>query len=148
MTPEELAVARARADAAPDDVDLQMQAAYGCDRWGTEEDAVVYYDRAYRLRERISADALPNFLVGYGSTLRNVKRLDESRALLESAVAEFPGNRTLRSFLALSLLDLRRPDEAVAALIDVILSFADAAPEIARYARALAYYRDELRARG
>ena len=147
MTPEELAEVRARADAAPDDVDLQLRAAYGCDRYGTEEDAIVYYDRAATMRGGIPADGLWNFLLGHGSTLRNVGRLEESRAVFAAAMAEMPENRAFPTFLALTLLDLGRPAEAVAALFDVILSFAGVAPEIARYARAMAFYRDELRQR-
>lgn len=147
MTPEDLAELRARAEAAPDDIDALLAAAYGCDRWGTEEDAVVYYDRAWARRDRIEAGALPGFLLGYGSTLRNVRRFHDSLEVLEHATAAYPQDRALQAFLALTQLDSGSPDHAVATLIDALLSLAPGAPDLAAYERALAFYRDELRSR-
>jgi thioredoxin-like negative regulator of GroEL len=148
MTPEELTELRSRADAAPHDFELQVAAASGCDTWGREEDAIVYYDRAYPMLGELPAAAKRwELFLGYGSTLRNVKRLDESRAILEAAIAEWPDNSAFPAFLALTLLDMGEADRAVALLVDTLLVTGKDAPEIIRCSRSLGYYRDELRAR-
>ena len=87
------------------------------------------------------------FFLGYGSTLRNVKRLDESRAVFEAAIAEWPDNSAFPAFLALTLLDMGQADRAVALLVDTLLVTGKDAPEIIRCSRSLGYYRDELRRR-
>jgi tetratricopeptide (TPR) repeat protein len=147
VKPEELLALRERANAAPDNLDVQIEAAYACDRWGSESDAVVHYDLAWGLQHQIPQDKRAGFLVGYGSTLRNVGRLPESIAVLSAAVVEFPGDRSLQAFLALSQLDSGEPKAAVATLLDALLSLAGTTPDIAAYARALSHYRDELRSR-
>jgi tetratricopeptide (TPR) repeat protein len=134
---------RARADRNPGDVAAQIAAAYACDREGLEGDAVGYYDAAHALgvteqRER--------FLVGYGSTLRNVGRLDDSLAILDAAIAELPRYCALRLFRALTLHSLGRSAEAVASVIEIAIEIAmDAAPEsLDGYDRALREYVAEL----
>lgn len=144
MTPEELVELRERALAARDDINLQLKAAYACDRFGSEEDAVVHYDLAWIMKSEIPSGARAGFFVGYGSTLRNVGRLAQSQEILTAAVGEFPNDRALKAFLALTHLDSGRPALAVATLLDAIVSLADRAPDIASYARALSHYRDEL----
>jgi tetratricopeptide (TPR) repeat protein len=130
------------ADAQTDDVEAQMAAAGACDNGGEERRAVVYYDRAARLG--VPPGRRREFLVGYGSTLKNVGRVDESLAVLRALGREYPDDRAIASFVALSLHAAGRPDEAIAALLDVALSFSDVAPELTRYRRALTYYRDAL----
>jgi tetratricopeptide (TPR) repeat protein len=147
MTPQELNDLRARALAAQDDLDLQLKTAYACDRFGTEEDAVVHYDLVWGMRSNIPFRDRAGFFVGYGSTLRNVGRFAESLEILGSAVNEFPNDRSLQAFLALSQLDSGKPAAAVAPLLDALISMADRAPDIAAYCRALGHYRDELRKR-
>ena len=147
MSPEKLAELRSRADAAPHDFELQVAAASACDTWGREEDAIVYYDRAYPMVGQLPAAKRWEFFLGYGSTLRNVKRLDESRAVFEAAIAEWPDNSAFPAFLALTLLDMGQADRAVALLVDTLLVTGKDAPEIIRCSRSLGYYRDELRRR-
>lgn len=132
--------ARARAEAEPDNVQARIEAAYACDRFGTEAEAVTHYDAAWALG--VPAGERRGFLVGYGSTLRNVGRASEAVAVLEAAVAEFPDFPPLKAFLALALLSKGRPNEALAAGLDALIT---AGPDATGgYERALAYYRDEL----
>jgi Flp pilus assembly protein TadD len=143
----EVEEARRAADRAPDDLDAQLAAAYACDRIGLEDTAVTYYDAAWSLAARIPKEARRDFLVGYGSTLRNVGRLEDSLAVLRVAAAEHPGDAAVRAFLALSLLDSGAAAQAVGTLLDVALEFADVSPDLGRFRRALAEYRDQLLAR-
>lgn len=72
------------------DVRAQVAAAYACDRLGLENEAIPYYEAALKLG--IPADERPKFLLGFGSTLRNVSRVDEAVARLTEALREYPDN--------------------------------------------------------
>ena len=128
------------------DVSVHIAAAYANDRAGDEAAAIGHYDAAWRLG--LPSGERKRFQLGYGSTLRNVGRIAESVAILQSASAEFPGDRALVAFLALALHAAGRPAEAMALLLDVALSLADHAPDLAVYSRALGEYRDHLRTPG
>ncbi len=114
-----------------------IAAAYACDRAGDERAAVRHYDEAFQLG--VPAGERRNFLVGYGSTLRNVGRSDEAVAILAQAVADDPEYAPFHAFLALALLDAGHPRAAVAAMLGCALDVArDGAFD--RYDRALGEY--------
>lgn len=135
----------ATASARPNDVAAQIAAAYACDRAGDEVRAVTFYDAAWRLG--VPASERGEFAVGYGSTLRNVGRSDDARAVLRARLDEAPDDAAARCFLALALHSAGRRDAALAEMLEVALAV-DAAPsgELARYRRALEHYCKELRA--
>jgi len=136
--------------AAPD-VDALIAAAYARDREGDEAGAVAFYDAAWQAGVATTGSPaghdLAGFMLGYGSTLKNVGRVDESRAILAEARRRFPEDRALRLFAALSDDAAGRHGEALAEAIEVALSLAAHAPDVARYARALGEYAALLRAR-
>jgi tetratricopeptide (TPR) repeat protein len=122
-----------------------IEAAYACDRVGDEAEAAVHYEAAWRLGLPADVDRA-GFLLGFGSTLKNVGRLDESEAILRQAIASAPDNLALELFLALTLEQRGKTAEALARAIEVCLVMTTRpAPEVARYARALAEYVEELR---
>lgn len=92
------AALRARADAAVAEARrtpsaaTHRAAAYALDRLGDEHAAIRHYDAAWALGPASFATPLDErrFLVGYGSTLRNVGRADDAVALLADAVACHP----------------------------------------------------------
>lgn len=141
-TDEYVAEARAFAKTHPDVVAAQLEAAYACDRYGEESDAIHYYDAAWRLGVP-SADR-KKFLVGYGSTLRNVGRIAESIERLQAAAEEMPAFPAFPAFLALSLHSAGRHDEAIVAALDAVLRMNEHANTLEGYQRALRYYRDEI----
>ena len=104
------------------------------DTAGEEEAARGLYERALDLG--LSGDELRRCLCQYGSTLRWLKRYDESLAVLDRARREFPGSDSVRVFRALTLNDAGRADEAVADLMTVITTHADAT-DLGRYAGGL-----------
>jgi tetratricopeptide (TPR) repeat protein len=132
---------RQRADAGQSDVAMQIEAAYACDRAGFEAEAAVYYDRAWHLG--VPHDERHDFVIGYGSTLRNVGRLDESLEVLQLAAREYEGDLAPLAFMALTLNSAGRSDEAVALLLDCLV--AGGGPGVERFARALSSYADLLR---
>jgi hypothetical protein len=122
----------------------EMARAYAHDREGREHEAVVHYDAAWKLGGPSVDEGRAGFLLGYGSTLRNVGRVDESLAILDAALGEFPDDEALRCFRALTLHSLGRHVEAMAQMLDVAVALKDGSPHVARFARALLSYRDEL----
>ena len=115
--------------------------AYRHDREGHEREAIRFYDEAYRVG--VPADQRRKFLVGYGSTLRNVHRVDDAVAILAQAIADDPGYPAYAPFLALALLDAGHPKAAVATLLGCVL---DVAPPGALdgYERAIGEYHQRL----
>ena len=126
----------------PDDVAVRVEAAYACDRIGAEPEAIRHYDAAWRIG--VPAPARREFLVGYGSTLRNVGRVEEALAILGEAVAEFPGHAPLEAFLALALHTAGHGHVALATLLGLIIDLDEATGCLEGHAPALARYRAEL----
>jgi hypothetical protein len=115
-----------------------FDSACGHDSRGEEATAIPEYERALALglppEQRCSA------LLGLGSSLRNVGRLEDSVRVLRAAVAEFPDHAALRAFLAISLHTHGDGREALVTLLDVAIRYAP----IGQYARSLGEYRDLL----
>src|SRR5689334_16091950 len=104
------------------EVDDEIAAAYACDREGRELDAIVHYERAFALG--VPDAERRGFLVGFGSTLRNVGRADDAVAVLTDALQKDPGYAPFQAFLALALLSAGHPKAAVAAMLGVVLDLA------------------------
>ena len=122
-------------------VEEEIAAAYACDKDGRETDAIVHYERAWMLG--VPEDKRRRFLVGFGSTLRNVGRADDAVAVLSDAVAAYPDYPALRAFLALALHSAGHPRAALAAMLGVALDV-DPGGRFDGYERALVEYHQEL----
>ncbi|HVH45474.1 MAG TPA: tetratricopeptide repeat protein [Labilithrix sp.] len=133
----------ATAHARPDDVSAQIAAAYACDRAGDEARAIAYYDSAWRLG--VPSLERADFIIGYGSTLRNVGRTDEALRVLADLLRDEPDNHAARCFYGLALHSAGRDAVALAELLEVVLSLQGASQHITSYRRALAAYCEELR---
>ena len=122
-------------------VEDEIAAAYAHDTAGREREAIKHYDRAWQLG--VPAELRRRFLVGYGSTLRNVGRSEEAIALLAEAAAADPSYPAYSAFLALALMDGGHPRAALAAMLGCAL---DAVPPAVwdGYDRALTAYQQEL----
>lgn len=128
------------AKAQPDDVAVRIEAAWACDSHGEEDDAIVHYDTAWRLG--VPEAERRGFLVGYGSTLRNVGRVEEAVALLGEAVDAHPDYPPLKAFLALALHSAGHTRAALALALDAALDTDQG--RLDGYAPALAGCRDAL----
>ncbi len=138
---EHLAAAKAYVVEHPGDVLAQIEAAYGHDRNNLEGAAITYYDEAYRLG--VPAPLRRRFLVGYGSTLRNVGRIDDAIAILGQAVADDPAYPPFAAFLALALGSAGHHQAALATLLGCTLDVAKP-HAFDGYERALGEYYAEL----
>ena len=125
----------------PYDVRAQIEAAYGNDRVGDEHTAITHYEAAYRLG--VPSELRRRFLVGFGSTLRNVGRAEDAINVLTIAVQEDPQYPAYTAFLALALADAGHAKAALATLLGCAL---DAARDGAfdGYERALGEYHHAL----
>jgi tetratricopeptide (TPR) repeat protein len=116
-----------------------LERAFALDSGGDEYGAVVEYERA--LDAGVPDDMLQRALLGYGSTLRNVGRNEDSVRVLEDAVGRFPDHQALPVFLAFSLWTAGRRGEALALL-------ARRLGEGTGYERAIGEYADAIRNEG
>ena len=136
-----LALVLERSEAEPDNVAVRIEAAYACDRSSRELEAIVHYDAAWRLG--VPDPEQESFLVGYGSTLRNVGRTGEAVMLLRNAVATHAESAPLKLFLALAYHSAGENARALATMLDGVLEIARGRP-LDGYERALAFYQREL----
>ncbi len=128
-------------DRFPDSALALAEVGGGYDTAGQEQAAADHYERA--LGAGLTGEDLRQVLLQYGSTLRNLGRVEESLAVLEDARAAFPASESLRAFHALSLHAAGRSDAAVAELLRLA---ADAirSDDLQRYERAVRGYAAEL----
>jgi tetratricopeptide (TPR) repeat protein len=102
----------------PDNARVLYEVGGAHDTAGQEEQAVGYYERA--IAAGLDGELARRWALQYGSTLRNLGRLDESLAVFARARSEHPDSPSLAAFEALTLHAAGRMDAAVAALLDVV----------------------------
>jgi len=136
----ELDAAMAAADKSPGDVEAQIAAAWANDAFGSEADAMRYYDAAFALG--VPSEKRSRFMVGYGSTMRNNNRIDDSIAVHREAIADYPNFAAHHAFLALALHRAGEHDEAMAEALTALIDAG--AANLGGYDRSLGYYRDIL----
>lgn len=141
---EHLAAARSLVAQRPDDPRAHVEAAYGLDRAGEEQRAIVHYEAALNLG--VPEEERRPFTVGLGSTLRNVGRHADSVAVFARAVAEDPGYPPFVAFLALALDSAGRGAGALATMLQCALEAARPGA-FDGYERALSGYQRDLAGR-
>ena len=143
---EGLAWLREQPGARPDDAVAWFRYGSGLDRSGDEASAIEAYQHAFDLGVDVldTADQ-PRIYVQAGSTLRNLERYDEARALLEAGRARFPDLRVLSVFLALVEVSAGRDRRAIDLLFEVILGEGKGDDSIGWFPRSLASYAAEIR---
>lgn len=120
--------------------DLHYQIAWTFDSIGKESDAVSYYEKAILLG--LKNDREGAFL-GLGSTYRCLGEYTKSLEVFTKATSEFPENKALKTFQALTLYNLKRPAESIAILLELLLT-TTSDKEILSYEKALRFYSDKL----
>lgn len=118
----------------PSDPALNYQVAWTMDVLGQESRAVPHYQAA--LASGISGEDRVGALLGLGSTYRCLGAYEQSLKIFNQAIAEFPADRPLRVFRALTLSRLGHSEEAISVLLKELLD-TTADKEILSYERAL-----------
>ncbi|HEX2861961.1 MAG TPA: tetratricopeptide repeat protein [Lacunisphaera sp.] len=102
----------------PNVAEIAHQLAWTCDMLEREAEALPWYEKAVALG--LPRNELAGALLGLGSTLRRLGQLDRSIAVLRSARLQFPENRELDAFLALSLHAADRSGEALRVAVEIL----------------------------
>jgi tetratricopeptide (TPR) repeat protein len=126
----------------PNSAHAHIAAAYTADRLGHEEESITFYERVLKLGFPTNEDEC-EFIIGFGSSLRNVGRLDDSLSVLRKGTLQFPMHAALHAFLALALHSCGKHQEAMTTLLTAAL-LAAKDDGFEGYSRALREYRDEL----
>jgi len=126
----------------PENAELNFQAAWSHDRAGLQPVACGYYEQALRLPD-LSKEDREGAMLGLGSTYRVLGRHEESVAILEQAVQEFPEASALRAFLAISQFSAGSPEKALGVLLH-LLADTSSDPSIQEYLRPIRQYADEF----
>jgi tetratricopeptide (TPR) repeat protein len=113
----------------------ELDQAVAYDREGHEAEAIPHYERA--IAAGLPDELLAKAMLGLGSSLRNVDRIEESVAVLRDAVNRFPDHRAMPVFLGFSLWSAGRHAEALALL-------ARRLGDGSGYERAVGEYADEI----
>lgn len=140
-----LALLRAEVEARPDDSKARFEYAGAFDYLGREAEALPHYQAVLAAGPgRLPADDRPRLYLQLGSTLRNLRRFEESREVLTRGLAEHPDFLALRAFLALTEYSAGDPERSITLLLEALME-KPAQPSIERYSRALRYYTRQLK---
>ena len=104
------------------------------DTAGEETTALGFYERA--MTEGLEGDVRRRCYLQYGSTLRNLGRLDESLTVFAQARGEFPDSVALGAFESLSLHAAGQVNTALGSLLALLADHVHS-EEIERYKPAL-----------
>ncbi|MZD09361.1 tetratricopeptide repeat protein [Streptomyces sp. SID5785] len=126
----------------PEDVAIAYQTAWVHDALGREAEAVAHYGAAVA-RPGLSEEDRRGALLGLGSTYRTLGRYPEAVATLSGAVAEFPGDQALRTFLAMALYNAGRAHDGMRLLLTVVAE-TSADPDLVAYRPAIEHYARDL----
>jgi tetratricopeptide (TPR) repeat protein len=85
----------------PDNARLVYEVGGAYDTAGQEQTAARYYTRALELG--LDGELRQRCLLQFASTLRNLGRAEESLAMFDQAIAEYPDSPSLKVFKALTL---------------------------------------------
>lgn len=121
----------------PGDPEVLFKVGGAYDTAGQEQRALEFYERA--LDAGLSGDSLRAFYLPYGSTLKNVGRIEESLAVFERAREQFPDDAALVVFHALTLHESGQHGAALGEVLTMVADRLDR-PEIARYEPAIRGY--------
>ncbi|WP_423920690.1 tetratricopeptide repeat protein [Frigoribacterium sp. 2-23] len=121
-------------EAHPEEARVLYEVGGAYDTDGQEELALGYYERA--MEAGLTGDLRRRCFLQYGSTLRNIGRIEESLAVFARARGEFPDSVALGAFEALSLHAAGRADTALARLLVLLADHVDA-DELNRYKAAM-----------
>lgn len=111
---------------------------------GREGEALPLYEKIFKLGVgTLPLEDQPRLYIQTGSTLRNLRRLDEARAVLQEGLKRFPQSQALKVFLALTEHTSGNSSSAVRLLIDCLLETSSDA-SISDYQKALRFYSENF----
>ncbi|PZE33335.1 tetratricopeptide repeat protein [Curtobacterium sp. MCPF17_031] len=121
-------------DEDPENARVLYELGGAYDTAGDEATALSFYERA--MARGLAGDVRRRCYLQYGSTLRNLGRIDDSLRAFARARAEFPESVALGAFEALTFHAAGRLNTALASLLELLADHVHA-PELDRYKPAL-----------
>ncbi|MBT2531250.1 tetratricopeptide repeat protein [Arthrobacter sp. ISL-48] len=124
----------------PDEPEVLYEVGGAYDTDGQEKTAAEYYERA--LAGVLEPETLRKCYLQYGSTLRNLGRIDESIAIFSVARTAYPNSVSLGVFEVLTLHAQGKRDAALASALTLLVDHVET-DEVKRYEtsiRANAHY--------
>jgi tetratricopeptide (TPR) repeat protein len=123
--------------AYPDDAEVNFQAAVAHDNLGLERESIPFYLRA--VGQGLSGPNLERCFLGLGSTYRVLGEYQKAEETLRLGVKEFPDNRALQVFLAITLYNTQQHKEAMElVLVNLLETTSD--EKLQYFKRGLLYY--------
>lgn len=121
-------------EANPENARVLYELGGAYDTAGEEATALGFYERA--MEKGLAGDIRRRCYLQYGSTLRNLGKLDDSRDVFARARNEFPESVALGAFESLTLHAAGQANTALASLLRLLADHVDA-PELDRYKPAM-----------
>jgi tetratricopeptide (TPR) repeat protein len=125
----------------PNVAEINYQLAWTCDVLDRAADALPYYEKAIALG--LPPNELSGALIGLGSTLRSLGRLERSAGVLRSGQVQFSDNPEFAVFLALTLHAQGQAADALRLALDTLCETTDD-PGLTAYQRAIRHAASKL----
>lgn len=125
----------------PDNATALYEVGGSYDVMGEERDAIPYYEQA--IEAGLGGEDLQECLICLGSCNRVIGEFEESVEWLETAVTQFPENKSGHVFLALAYYSNDQKEEAMRTLMEVLLETTEN-EDIQSYADVFEFYKDNL----
>ena len=138
---ESQAVLLALMDDFPEDPVVLYEVGGSYDVLGEERDAIPYYEDA--IEEGLSGPDLQECLICLGSCHRVIGEFAAAVKVLETAVAQFPENKSGHVFLSLAYYANSQKEAAMRTLLDVLLQ-TTTNEDILSYTDVFEFYKDNL----
>ncbi|WP_201261933.1 tetratricopeptide repeat protein [Metasolibacillus sp. FSL H7-0170] len=129
------------AEQNPNNAYVNYQCAWSFDSLGEETRAVPYYEKA--IQGDLNDADMANALLGLGSTFRTLGKYEQSKEILNKAVALFPNNQALQVFYAMTLYNLNDHQKAMELLLNCLIN-SSSDINVQQYKRAIQFYADKL----
>ena len=129
------------AAAYPDNAEITFQTAVVHDNLGLERESIPFYILA--LEQGLSGPDLERTYLGLGSTYRSLGEYQKAEETLRRGVKEFPDNRALQVFLAMTLYNTQQYKEAMELVLTNLLE-TTSDEKLQYFKRPLLYYASHL----
>ena len=127
--------------AYPDDAEITFQTAVAHDNLGLERESIPFYLKA--IEQGLAGADLERCLMGLGSTYRGLGEYQQAANTLRRGMREFPDNRAIQAFLAITLYNLQDYKEAMELVLTNLLE-TTSDEKLQYFKRGLLFYTQHL----
>lgn len=120
---------------------IWYQCAWVHDLMELEREAIPYYQKSLELG--LQGEERQGALLGLGSTYRTLGMYEQSKAIFEEAVNEYPEQNEYQVFLAMVKYNLKEHSDSMEILLRLLAETSND-KGIRSYKRAIAYYSNKL----